>query len=85
MKLKRIVAALLTLVLLLGIMPTALAAHKHKFKYRVVEEPTCTKKGLRVFWCTNSEPGCNQPDGEETIPALGHSYRWNTTKEATCT
>jgi len=55
---------------------------KHSWgKWRVIDEPTCTEKGLRQRQCTK----CGMLD-EEVMPKTGHTYgKWKITKEPTCT
>ena len=54
----------------------------HKWgKWRIIDEPTCQKKGLRQRQCV----WCGVLD-EEVLPRTDHTYgKWRVTKEPTCT
>ena len=84
MKMKRLIAAALALLLLAALMPASLAdaaEHTHQWVQRSRREPTCTAKGKAVYVCSI----CGETK-EETLPAAGHKWgRWKETKKATCT
>ncbi|MBR7041788.1 MAG: hypothetical protein IKI24_08160, partial [Clostridia bacterium] len=70
MTVKRVAALLLSLLLLLGALPSALAdsPHTHNWKEKSRVEPTCTKDGYAVYTCS-----CGARK-TETLPALGHEF-----------
>lgn len=55
---------------------------KHKWgKWHIIDEPTCTEKGLRERQCTK----CGALD-DEVLPRTDHTYgKWKITREPTCT
>ncbi|MBR5010293.1 MAG: hypothetical protein IKY06_06590 [Clostridia bacterium] len=67
---KRITALLLSLLLLLGALPSALAdsPHTHAWKEKSRVNPTCTKDGYAVYVCS-----CGARK-TEPLPALGHKF-----------
>ena len=94
MNLKRWLALATALLMLSGIMPTALAATTpgtipyippnpvHNHTWRVIENTaTCTSGGLVTYYC----PGCDD-SYEENVPPLGHDYSIvRVIKDPTCT
>ncbi|MBR7040576.1 MAG: Cna B-type domain-containing protein [Clostridia bacterium] len=70
MTVKRVAALLLSLLLLLGALPSALAdsPHTHSWKEKSRVEPTCTKDGYAVYVCS-----CGARK-TEPLPALGHKF-----------
>ena len=81
MKHRKMTVVLLVVALLMGMLPTALAAvHEHSWTESGRTSPTCTRDGSVTYACRCGETRTDR------IPALGHSWgRWKTTKEATCT
>ena len=85
MTIRRIIAGILALTLLLALLPAALAdtgtplAHEHIWRESSRTEPTCTKDGSVTYGCSCGETRT------ERIPKTGHSWgQWQTTREATC-
>ena len=58
-------------------------AEGHKWKNLPVlrEEATCTTDGYTYVECEN----CDERQTIDMIPATGHTYEWNVTKQLTCT
>ena len=91
---KRIPAFLLTLVMIVSLMPAALAdepndentspeGHTHSFSWATTKEATCTEAGVRTGTCTVSN--CSETT-TESLPSLGHQIgSWTTDTEANCT
>ena len=67
---KRFLTFTLALLMLLSLLPSALAdsPHTHNWKEKSRVEPTCTKDGYAVYTCS-----CGARK-TETLPALGHEY-----------
>ena len=67
---KRFLTFTLALLMLLSLLPSALAdsPHTHNWKEKSRVEPTCTKDGYAVYTCS-----CGARK-TETLPALGHDW-----------
>ena len=81
MAIKRFIACMLALTLLMGVLPSALAdGHTHKWTEVSRTKPTCTQPGQAVYSCS-----CGQRKTEK-LAALGHNYTKKTyTAYADCT
>ncbi len=67
---KRLAALLLALILLMGVLPSAVAATPHTHFWKEVSrvEPTCTKNGYVTYVCS-----CGKRK-TDSLPALGHEW-----------
>ncbi len=70
MTIKRTIALMLSLLMLLSLLPTALADSPHTHSWKEVSRvnPTCTKDGYAVYTCS-----CGARK-TEPLPALGHKF-----------
>ena len=59
--------------------------HNISADFKVIKQPTCTEDGIKVKPCTNS--GCTYSEQETVIPALGHDYKHDSSRDvaAKCT
>ncbi len=52
----------------------------HSMGEKTIVKPTCTEQGYSLVVCTK----CQAQEKSEYVDATGHSYKWTTTKPATC-
>ena len=92
MKRRQILAILMAVVMLLGMMPSALAtieapAHTHDYAgYEPGREATCTEPGYHYEFCTICSRYGVWTQRQVTDPPKGHDFsQYRTISEATCT
>lgn len=85
---KQLPAILLALAMMVSLLPAAVAADcpdgKHQWDSgTVTEEPTCTRSGVKIYYCT--ERGCTATK-TESIPTTDHNYQVDASQSvpATC-